>query len=131
MTTGDFEKFVKETSAEYQTKPYLVVAINEEAGEIAGWFKKFELKKNKNLKCKLTKDDLLEEIGDTLFYLTRLANVYGWTLQNVMKRNMKKLQDEEKYGKLHCKKHLDYKAKKMPVAQCPDCWKVWLKKNGK
>lgn len=131
MTTTDYEKFIKEEAGLYQNKPYVVIALNEEAGEVAGWFKKFELKKNKNLKSKLTKDDLLEEIGDVQFYLTRLANLYGWTMQDVFKSSIKKIRGEEKYGKLHCKEHPTYKAKKMPVAQCPDCWKVWLKKNGK
>lgn len=100
MNSINYQKFVNTSCKSYVNKNYLVVAINEEAGEIAGWHKKMVLKKGKNLKKgKLTKQDLKEEVGDVLFYLTRLAKLYGWSLEDVMQANVEKLVAEEEEKK--------------------------------
>jgi phosphoribosyl-ATP pyrophosphohydrolase len=39
----------------------------------------------------LTDEDLLSEVGDVLYYLDRLAQIKGWTLEDVMIYNKKKL----------------------------------------
>ena len=88
MTKTDYEEYVEKQCKDYVTEPYLVLAINEEAGEIAGWYKKCILKGNSS--GKLTQEDLLGEIGDCLFNLTRLAQLHGWGLNDVMQHNMAK-----------------------------------------
>lgn len=87
MTGNEYEKYVKERCLEYVTPEYCVIAINEEAGEIAGWWKKAILRGNP----KYTQDDLIGEMGDVLFYLVAFAAHYGWSLEDIMKFNKEKL----------------------------------------
>ena len=91
MTTKEYADYVTGQCQPYVDEPYLVIAINEEAGEIAGWYKKFVLRGNPT--GKRTRDELKGEIGDVLFYLTRLAQLNGWTLEQVMDMNKAKLDD--------------------------------------
>ena len=90
MTT-QYEKFVKEFAKDYVDENYLVVALNEEAGEVAGWYKKFVLRGNPT--GKLSRKDLLSELGDIQYYLTRLANLNGWSLAEVQRFNEEKLRE--------------------------------------
>jgi NTP pyrophosphatase (non-canonical NTP hydrolase) len=68
---------------------YCVIALNEEAGEIAGWYKKYKLRGNPG--NRFTKEDLLSELGDVLYYVTRLADNYGWDINDIMEFNVRKL----------------------------------------
>lgn len=85
----EYEKFVEEFAKDYVDENYLVVAINEEAGEIAGWYKKYVLRGNPTEK--FSRDDLKGELGDLLYYLTRMANLNGWSIEEVQQTNMDKL----------------------------------------
>jgi len=91
MDTKKYEDYVLSQCKSYVDEPYLVIALNEEAGEIAGWYKKFVLREN--VAGKHTVDDLKGELGDVLFYLTRLALMRGWNLEDVMLYNVDKLND--------------------------------------
>lgn len=93
----EYEKFVAEFAKDYVDENYLVVALNEEAGEIAGWYKKFVLRGNPT--GKLTRDDLKSELGDVLYYLTRMANLNGWSVEDVQQYNMDKLRERVAAGK--------------------------------
>lgn len=97
MTTQQYEKFVDSMCKPYCDKPYTVIALNGEAGEVAEWFKKFELRGNPT--GKLTQEDLLSELGDVLFYVTRLAQLYGWSLDAIMETNQTKLLRRQAEGK--------------------------------
>lgn len=88
MTTEQFEAHVSEKCNNYVDLNYSVIALNEEAGEVAGWYKKVVLRNNPK---GLTDDDLIVELGDCLFYLTCIAKVKGWNLSEVMDRNKVKL----------------------------------------
>jgi NTP pyrophosphatase (non-canonical NTP hydrolase) len=74
---------------------YAVIAVNGEAGEIAEWYKKAVLRGNK---IGLTDRDLQEEIGDVLYYLTRICNLKGWTLKEIMDINKVKLDGRKQKG---------------------------------
>lgn len=89
MKKKDYEAFVAEMCKPYTDLNYCVVALNGEAGEVAEWHKKYNMRGNPT--GKLTKDDLLSELGDVLFYLTRLANLEGWSLSDLMASNKAKL----------------------------------------
>lgn len=90
MTTEQFEAHVSEKCNNYVDLNYSVIALNEEAGEVAGWYKKVVLRNNPK---GLTDDDLIGELGDCLFYLTCIAKVKGWGLSEVMDRNKVKLDE--------------------------------------
>lgn len=69
--------------------------VFEEAGEIAGIHKR----QHRDLpldRLKASKENLIEEIGDLLWYLTALCCVEDLNLQEVYNYNVQKL--EERYG---------------------------------
>jgi NTP pyrophosphatase (non-canonical NTP hydrolase) len=96
MKRSEYESYVLSRCKDYVTEPYLVIAINEEAGEIAGWYKKFVLREN--VTGKYSVDDLKGELGDLLFYITRLAQMRGWSLDDIMEHNKSKLDDRVSKG---------------------------------
>ena len=91
MTTVEFEQHVQDHATYDLDDAYCVVALNEEAGEIAGWYKKMVLRKN--VTKRFTEEDLLGELGDLLYYLTRLGSNHGWSLEKIMDHNKVKLDD--------------------------------------
>lgn len=97
MTRKEYEEYVQSRLSDYVTPEYCVIAINEEAGEIAGWWKKAVLRGNPT--GKYTDDDLKGECGDALFYLTALIRKKGWTLDEVMEFNRAKLDKRVADGK--------------------------------
>ena len=66
-----------------------------EAGEVAE-----KIKKVFRDKGKFSDEDILKELGDVLFYVTALSNVFGGNLQKIMEMNMAKLDDREQRGVL-------------------------------
>lgn len=91
MTTTEYEAYVKSRCQPFFDLNYAVIALNGEAGEVAEWFKKVVLRGNKL--GLLTDEDLKKELGDVLFYLTGIALLKGWTLEEVMDTNKSKLDD--------------------------------------
>lgn len=98
MTVSEYEKYVEGRCQPYTTAEYCVIALNEEAGEIAGWWKKHQLRGNPT--GKLTVADLKGELGDVLFYLVRMAHHYGWSLEDIMNYNKQKLDERVSAGKV-------------------------------
>ncbi len=88
MQVKRYEEFVNSRSSGINAN-YCVIGLNGEAGEVAEWYKKFVLRGNKD--GDLTEHDLKEELGDVLFYLTRLAQCYNWSLADIMYANEAKL----------------------------------------
>ena len=58
-----------------------------EAGEVAEKIKKFIRDED------FSKEEIVKELGDVLFYITALANHIGSDLQIVMNKNIEKLHD--------------------------------------
>lgn len=79
----------------YVDENYSILAINGEAGELAEWHKKVNLRKAPK---KLTLEDKKKELGDILFYLVRCAALEGWTLYDVMNANVLKLEERVENG---------------------------------
>lgn len=96
MTTQEYEAHVLQRSKVDLDLNYAVVALNGEAGEVAEWHKKYNLRGNPN--GDLSDVDLLLELGDVQFYLTRLAALKGWTLSDVMRANIDKLENRRGAG---------------------------------
>ena len=57
-----------------------------EAGEVAE-----KVKKLIRDKSRFSKDEIIKELGDVVFYVTALANYYGSDLQEVIDMNIEKL----------------------------------------
>lgn len=88
MTTTEFEAHVLSHAKDDLDLNYAVIALCGESGEVAEWYKKAVLRKNK---IGLTDMDLAHELGDVLYYLTRAAQLKGWTLADIMRMNKVKL----------------------------------------
>lgn len=67
---------------------YLILGLNEEAGEVAGKRKK-QIRKDPGTE---TFDAMIEEIGDCLWYASQIANFLHVPLSHVAQRNLDKLQ---------------------------------------
>lgn len=74
---------------------YPVLGLAGEAGEIAEKVKKY-LRGDREL----DRDALLSELGDPLWYITSLADDLGFTLQEVLDRNVEKLSSRKERGVL-------------------------------
>lgn len=72
---------------------YPTLGLVGESGEIAEKVKKY-LRGDKEL----DKDALLSELGDPLWYLASLADDLGYTLQDVVDRNVEKLTSRKERG---------------------------------
>ena len=66
-----------------------------ESGEVAEKIKKLFRDKGK-----FSDEDVLKELGDVLFYVVALSNIFGGNLKKTMEMNMTKLNDREQRGKL-------------------------------
>ena len=66
-----------------------VLGIAGEAGEIADLYKKAMFHKPG---VDIDKEEAIDELGDLLFYVALLAEVYGLSLQELAQRNIRKLQ---------------------------------------
>ena len=66
-----------------------------ESGEVAEKIKKLFRDQNR-----FSDEDVLKELGDVLFYVVALSNIFGGNLKKTMEINMAKLDDREQRGKL-------------------------------
>jgi NTP pyrophosphatase (non-canonical NTP hydrolase) len=84
----------------HQAMEYLTLGLTGEAGEIANKVKKF-------IRDGATKDEYLAkrieiayEIGDVLWYCAVLAEELDMNLGHIMEKNLEKLADRHKRGKI-------------------------------
>jgi NTP pyrophosphatase (non-canonical NTP hydrolase) len=63
-----------------------VLAINSEAGELANAFIK-----QVGYTQPLNKKNVKEELGDLLFFIQDLCNIYGWSIMDLVRENTEKL----------------------------------------
>ena len=84
MTSGD-DRLVENT-----------LGLVGEAGEVAE-----KVKKIIRDKSRFSKDEIIKELGDVVFYVTALANYYGSDLQAVIDMNIEKLDGRASRGTLH------------------------------
>lgn len=73
------------------------LGVAEEAGEVAGKIKKFF---RQDYTFDQTRELVLLELGDVLWYVGRIATWFGFTLQEVAEANTAKLVARQKAGTL-------------------------------
>lgn len=76
-------------------KAYLSLGLASEAGEVASLMKK-EMRDG----VEYDGEKWLSEIGDCVWYITRLLDVYGYTMEDAMLHNVAKLHDRQQRNKL-------------------------------
>lgn len=72
-----------------------ILGLVGEAGEVAE-----KIKKQIRDDTKVSPSDVAREIGDVMFYATALARVYGYTLHDILKMNIEKLEDRKARNKI-------------------------------
>jgi len=94
---NEYNEFVKSMKVypEKHAIIYPALGLGGEAGEIQEKIKKWLRKDNE-----LDKDALLSELGDPLWYIVSLADDLGYTLQDVVDRNVEKLTSRKDRGVL-------------------------------
>lgn len=73
----------------YDPFVHFVLGLTGEAGEVAN----IVLKSQRDGSPPMQVSDLLDELGDTLWYLTALAALYGYTLEEIAQLNYEKLSE--------------------------------------
>jgi NTP pyrophosphatase (non-canonical NTP hydrolase) len=82
-----YKDFTRKTARypKRREKEYLMLGLMNEAGEVGGAYKK-------EIRDRVDNTDLIiDELGDVLWYLTRLCDVYGVEISELMVNNMDKL----------------------------------------
>ena len=82
-----YKDFTRKTARypKRREKEYLMLGLMNEAGEVGGAYKK-------EIRDRVDNTDLIiDELGDVLWYLTRLCDVYGVEVSELMVNNMDKL----------------------------------------
>lgn len=74
---------------------YLSLGVCSEAGELAGKVKKYLRGDGE-----LTREALVGELGDVLWYVAMLSRELGMPLSRVMRENLKKLENRAERGKI-------------------------------
>ena len=107
MTTTTFESYQLATEAtavypndtEIMALSYVTLGLTGEAGEIANKVKKI-LRDAGGEVTKEHRDNIAAEVGDVLWYLTRLADELGYSLEEIATSNMEKLASRKDRGVL-------------------------------
>ncbi len=102
MTFDEYQKFTATTSVYPVANRFIALTLGlvGESGEVAEKVKKILRDKNGEISDE-TKKDLIREIGDVLWYISELSGELGFSLEDVAKINMEKLQSRKDRNKLH------------------------------
>jgi NTP pyrophosphatase (non-canonical NTP hydrolase) len=103
MTFNEYQDTAKQTAiydidTETMELAYLMLGLNDEAGECAAKLKKhlrgdYELDDEK-------KKEFAKELGDVLWYIANSARVLGFTMDEVAEMNLEKLLSRKERGVL-------------------------------
>lgn len=75
----------------------LSLGLTEEAGEVAGKIKKL-FRNNDGVVTEELRQDIKKELGDVLWYLTKLGHHFGMTLEEIAVANVEKLNSRMQRG---------------------------------
>lgn len=96
MTLKQYQQKAKQTAKKFNDKEKEILTwglgIAGEAGDVAGCIKKTVSHLNNQ------KDGIKENLGDTLWYITMICNYFDWSLEDIMKENIEKLQKRYPQG---------------------------------
>lgn len=100
MTPNEYQKKTGETqTSECQDIYYLTLGLCSEAGEVAGKLKKWTRGDYKEMDIdeafNLFSTQILNELGDVLWYVARIADFYNTSLEDVMEGNLIKLKQRQ------------------------------------
>lgn len=74
---------------------YPVLGLAGETGEVEEKLKKAIREEDEEYI-----EEMYDEVGDVLWYLSQICEEFDWSLQDIAERNIAKLQDREERGQL-------------------------------
>lgn len=97
---GETANFLSKNWPQEKSINYCMLGLVGETGEIAEKFKK-KLRGDGTLQEFYGDEAIAKEFGDVLWYLSQLAALLGWSLDEVMAMNIAKLKDRRERGVIH------------------------------
>lgn len=95
MDVNGYQEWARDFDQEIH-EPILTLGLVGEAGEFAEKIKK----KYRTVPLVPDPKELAKELGDVLWYVARLAALYGYSMTQVMALNVEKLESRRARGKL-------------------------------
>ena len=96
MKPQDYQKKVEENwmtgFTESESLQIALLGLSGEAGEVMEHYKK---RLRSRLPVLERNEKALDELGDVLFYVTKIASIQGSTLEELMERNLAKLESRK------------------------------------
>jgi NTP pyrophosphatase (non-canonical NTP hydrolase) len=102
MELNDYQKAALATAIYPQEKKiiYPLIGLAGETGEVADKIKK-EIRDRDSEFGTDSRREIAKEIGDVMWYLASLANDLGYTLDEIAKMNIEKIQSRRHRDKIH------------------------------
>lgn len=109
MTFNEYQEATRETALYRETVKaslsdhtflYLVLGLAGESGEVADKVKKI-YRDNGGVLTDETKQELIKELGDILWYIARLSDDWGVPLERLAKMNIEKTHSRKRRNELH------------------------------
>ncbi|MDO8647661.1 MAG: nucleoside triphosphate pyrophosphohydrolase family protein [Candidatus Diapherotrites archaeon] len=95
-TLREYQDFCKLTAKKFDDRQTEILTwglgITGEAGDVASCIKKTFIHENDQTQ------GIKENLGDTLWYAAMICNYFGWSLQEILESNAKKLEDRYPSG---------------------------------
>ena len=91
MSLTNYQEFTRTTAIYPKDKAidYLILGLASEAGEVAG-------KRKKHIRDGgVDVVSIIDEIGDCMWYIARIADELGFSMEEVLQRNWAKLKDRQ------------------------------------
>ena len=103
MTLDEYQEKAAKTALftgdEFLDLLHWTLGVGGEAGEITEKIKKIVRDKQGHINT-TDKEELAKEVGDVLWYLAILAKHLNYSFDDIAEKNLAKLQDRQKRGKL-------------------------------
>ena len=97
LTFNDYQKTARETAIYKDGIFYPVLGLCGESGEVADKIKKI-YRDNNGIISEDNKEQLVKEMGDVLWYLTAVAAIKGFTLEDIWQHNVENLEARREAG---------------------------------
>jgi NTP pyrophosphatase (non-canonical NTP hydrolase) len=94
MKANEYQEWTEKTAIYPKNAglAYTIIGLASEVGEIAGKYKKC-IRDDGSILTEERKEQLLDELGDVLWYAARIAAELRTSLEDVLQRNHDKLED--------------------------------------